>query len=106
MGVLVSGVCYSDISVGLSVLASTFTPVSVATPDGLMTYTKLYTGEEGMFSVYTFLEGALIGVRSEQALLMSCDPAESVYDGMALGWGVAAVVFAAALVMVLKRGLR
>lgn len=105
MGLLVNGTCYADSDAAGHLYAGLTPPVTDILPDGLHTYVLTFAGNSEYFWMH-FRDDQHIGNVPAPNNLQSCDPAANLVDGIQLGWGVASVILAAALVMVLKRGLR
>lgn len=92
-GALYSGRCYSTATDAASAMWSGAAPVlSTGSPPSVSTLE--YDG--AAWQVVTREDGVTVAVVAAPVpMFAECDPVESVADGMALGWAVAAVWLAA-----------
>lgn len=105
MGLLVDGTCYADEELAGHLYAGSMPPVTFSGTDGFHTYVLFYRGDWEWEWIH-YLEGEAVGTVPGFNNVQGCDPAENFQDGVELGWGVAAVLIAAAAVMLLRRTLR
>lgn len=101
-GVIAAGRCV-DASAAVDLYYSSAGPsVSAGSPEFI---TQLERTVSGWFAV-TYSGGSVVNTSAMQApSFAACDTTETFFDGMALGWGVAAIMVAAYAVHLLRRGL-
>lgn len=103
MGALLSGVCYGSATEAARVVFSAVGPV--AHSGGSFSAVE-ETSPDAFSMVTRDSSGVLSSVLLPTPAFPTCDPAESVADGLALGWLVAGVWALAWGVVVLRRGLQ
>ena len=109
MGILVEGQCLDD-QAGRILMASTAPRVSSLSPAGDLIQWELryedpdgFSGEQWLY-VKT-INGDYDAHVFANVLEVPCDPAESVADGVALGWMVGGVLVVAAVFKLMQRAM-
>lgn len=108
MGALVNNVCYSSSGDAANAYFSAL-PSSVVS--GSTTYESHYSVSGGVWYLVTDTYNASMALLSsvsavaEVPAFAACDPSQSFYDGMTLGWGVVAAMCAAWAIRVWRLGL-
>lgn len=108
MGILVEGQCLDE-QAGRVLMAASAPRVSSLSPSGdLVQWELTFDDPDGYGNQWFYVKtinGAVEDYVYTELLEVPCDPAESVADGVALGWLVGSVLIGAAIFKLMQRAM-